>query len=320
MSFADNLDDRIRDRLKRDFKFRKEARGWLREGQCPECNRWEFFVRAEKPRVVRCGRLNSCGHEVHVRDLFPDLFEAWSDRVPATPEDPNAAADAYLLHDRGFDLQFLRGHYSQETYQDRRRGLTSATVRFPLQTQPGAWWERLIDRPDRFDRKANFSPVKDSQGNDIGPSYAGHAWLTPGHAIEDYATAYEIWFTEGVFNTIALEQGDFRATRDPDHPIHKPQPPADQEAFDFATAMMSQPSISSNPPVGASAVGSAASAAPSRLPENSSRPRASIINPTTRKRVTACGASSSSARPCPNPNSAASPTRCASSPCNPWLA
>ncbi|MDC7808811.1 bifunctional DNA primase/helicase [Sphingomonas koreensis] len=237
MSLDTNLDDRIRDRLKRDFKFRKEARGWLREGQCPECHRWEFFVRSEKPRVVRCGRLNSCGHEAHVRDLYPDFFESWSDRVTTTSEDPNAAADAYLLHDRGFDLKDLRGHYSQQEYHDRRRKLTSATVRFPLQTQPGAYWERLIDRPDRFDRKANFSPVEDRNGNIIGPSYKGHAWLTPGHTIEHYAQAYEIWFTEGVFNTIAMEQGDFRAARDPDHPIHKAQPPADQEAFEFAEAV-----------------------------------------------------------------------------------
>jgi hypothetical protein len=234
VSLDNNLDDRLRERLKRDYRFRKDVRGWLREGQCPECNRWELYVRSETPRIVRCNRGNSCGHEAHVRDLYSDLFESWSDRVPADDPNPNAAADAYLLHDRGFDLQYLRGAYTQETYRDRRRDLTSATVRFPLQTQPGAYWERLIDRPDRFDRKANFSPVEDRRGNVIGPSYSGHAWLIPGHDIADYAAAKEIWFTEGVFNTIALEQGDFRTARDPDHPIHKLQPPADQEAFDFA--------------------------------------------------------------------------------------
>lgn len=234
MTFDANLDDRIGDRLKRDYRFRKEVRGWLREGQCPDCNRWELYVRAEKPRVIRCNRGNSCGYEAHVRDLYGDLFESWSDRVPQDDPNPNAAADAYLLHDRGFDLKDLRGAYTQEVYRDRRRDLVSATVRFPLQTQPGAYWERLIDRPDRFDRKANFSPVEDRNGNIIGPSYRGHAWLYPGHKVEDYARAKEIWFTEGTFNTIALEQGDFRSARDPDHPIHKSQPPSDQEAFDFA--------------------------------------------------------------------------------------
>jgi hypothetical protein len=232
VSFDDTLNAKLRDKLKAAYKFKRDNGTYLRQGQCPKCSKWELYVHSETPRVVRCGRQNNCGHEEHVRDLYPEFFEDWSARVDPEDTNPTAAADAYLLHGRGFDLLGLRGHYSQELHRDRKRDLVSATVRFTLPN--GAWWERLIDRPDRFDRKANFSPVKDPGGTVIGPSYQGHVWLLPNRTIADYAVADEIWFTEGVFDTVGLEQGDFKAARDPDHPIHKVQViETNQEAFDF---------------------------------------------------------------------------------------
>jgi hypothetical protein len=48
-----------------------------------------------------------------------------------------------------------RGCYRQENYYDARRDIGSTTVRFQL--ADSVWWERIIDRPQRFgDRKANF--------------------------------------------------------------------------------------------------------------------------------------------------------------------
>lgn len=190
-------DDLLKDvvaRLKADFGF-KDRGTWLQEGKCDACGKREAYARADNPWVIKCGRMNRCGAEVHVKDLYPELFENWSNRHKATEADPNAAADAYLLHGRGFDLMGLRGAYSQEWYRDDR-GQVSATVRFPL--PGGGYWERLIDQPSRFGKmKARFAP---------GGSWRGYCWTFPGRTIADLATAPEIWIVEGIFDAIALNQ------------------------------------------------------------------------------------------------------------------
>ncbi|WP_313539708.1 toprim domain-containing protein [Sphingomonas sp.] len=191
-------DDLLKDvlaNLKRDFGF-KEKGAWLQEGRCEQCGKKEAYARADNPWVVKCGRQNRCGADTHVKDLYPELFENWSNRHKQSREEPNAAADAYLLHARGFDLAPLRGAFAQEWYRDQDLGLTSATVRFPL---PGAgYWERLIDQPSRFGKKkARFS---------VGSSWRGNCWLYPKHDMQGLARAGEVWITEGIFDAIALIQ------------------------------------------------------------------------------------------------------------------
>lgn len=177
-------------RLLADYGFKTKG-NWLREGKCPDCNKRDLYTKAENPWVLRCGRLNQCGAEIHVKDIYRDLFESWSDRYERTESNPHAAADAYLMHARGFPLARLQGLYSQELYQDRTRGITTATVRFQL--PGGCWWERYIDRPERFGkRKAGFA---------YGKSMHGHWWVLP----DSDANAGELWLTEGIFDTVALE-------------------------------------------------------------------------------------------------------------------
>ncbi len=181
-------------RLLQDFEFTARS-GWLRQGKCPECGQRELYTKAEAPWVLWCGRKNRCGAELHVKDLYRDLFENWSERYKSSDQQPHAAADAYLLHARGFPLARLRGCYTQEWYQDRERGCGSATVRFPLAN--GGWWERLIDRPERFGKmKARFAPGKSMQG----------LWWALPDAASDADTLY---LTEGIFDTIALELAGF---------------------------------------------------------------------------------------------------------------
>lgn len=193
--------DLQRDVLERlsEFKFKKEQKGYLRGGTCPSCKKKELYTHADHPWVVRCGRLNNCGWEGHVKELYPDLFEKWSERYPSTPENKNenAAADAYLRFGRGFDLAKIQGAYTQEQYFDRELRIGSATVRFPI---ANGYWERLIDQPHRFGKKkARFN---------FGLDYQGKWWKPPSLQLQ---TVKEIWIVEGIFDAIALMHHDITA-------------------------------------------------------------------------------------------------------------
>ncbi len=189
-----DLQRRIDDRLNQLFNFKKVGE-WYRRGLCPNCNEKELYTHAITPRMVKCGRINKCGYEEHVKDICEDLFKDWSEYHPKTPENPNAAADAYLREGRGFELTNLKGRYTQELFQSpKNKNLVSATVRFQLAS--GIYWERIIDRPDRFGRqKANF----------IG-KWTGLHWTL--HELDDLCQTGSIWITEGIFNSIALSQSE----------------------------------------------------------------------------------------------------------------
>lgn len=191
----DDIRSEVLTNIKRDFRFDAEKGDWLQKGKCPQCSKRELYTSAKSPWVLRCGRQNRCGWEGEVRDLYPEIFDNWSNRHQQTETNPHAAADAYLSHARGLDLRLLRGCYTQETYVDRQRNITSATVRFPL--PGGSHWERLIDQPGRFEKKAHFA---------YGKSYKGQWWQHPAHTIEDLAQAKEIWIAEGIFDASALVQ------------------------------------------------------------------------------------------------------------------
>jgi len=183
-----SLHNTVTTRLLQDYEFKK-VNDDLRRGVCPSCGKKELHTRAAKPWVLRCGRLDKCGWEGHIKELYPDLFEDWSKNHPVTPQDPNAAADAYLRDGRGFDLDKIKGWYSQESYWNPELNLGSATVRFAL---PGiGYWERIIDRPHRFGkRKATFNG-----------KYQGTWWQPPTLVLTDQE---ELWITEGIFDAIAL--------------------------------------------------------------------------------------------------------------------
>ena len=146
-------------RLKNDYRFKTDTGAVMRGGKCPTCGGKELYVYTEKPWVVRCGRLNKCGVEFPTKELYPDLFDDWSNRYKQTAEDPHAAAKAYLRDARGLNIVKLAGAYTQELFQHWETKATSATVRFamPCSYGPdsahngaGGWWERLIDQPQRF--------------------------------------------------------------------------------------------------------------------------------------------------------------------------
>jgi len=185
-------------RLMRDY--RAEERGpYLQKVQCPDCGKREAYIAAEAPWMLKCGRENNCGAQIHVKELFPELFQSWSERYaprtdqPASqaPASKTPVADGYLRDGRGFDLERIHGWYTQESYWKPTIGGT-ATVRFQL--PGGAYWERLLDNPERFGKqKANF----------VG-RYKGQWWCPPALSADDLVEAGEVWIVEGIFDAIAL--------------------------------------------------------------------------------------------------------------------
>lgn len=184
-----------------DNQFEGVTKGqYIQKIRCPDCHKREAYARAEEPWMVLCGRMNNCAARAHVKDLFPDLFDSWSERfAPKKDEkpDPLAVARAYLRDGRGFDLDLLKRRFSQEYHHDQNLNIGSATVRFTL--PGGATWERLIDKPYRFGKqKAVFRGT-----------YKGRSWQLCQD--KDFIAAGEVWIVEGIFDAIALEHHGIRA-------------------------------------------------------------------------------------------------------------
>ncbi len=190
-----DLHQTITQRLLADYSFKAKS-SWLQQGICPACGKKELYTHADNPWILRCGRLNHCAWEGHVKEIYTDLFEHWSNRFPSVEQHPHAAADAYLQYARGFDLKLIQGWYTQEHYYDAQRQIGSATVRF---TVGDTFWERLIDQPERLSKKANFKP---------GSRYAGLWWKPP---TLDLAKGEELWLVEGIFDAIALAHHNIAA-------------------------------------------------------------------------------------------------------------
>lgn len=192
----DQLRADILSRLQGDFD--AEERGnFLRRIRCPSCGKREAFVGIDAPWMVKCGRENKCGGQFHVKELFPDLFDSWTERYanrdlkPGEQPTGTEVADAYMSHGRGFSLLQIRGWYTQERFWDSKRNIGSATVRFALNDK-GDYWERLIDKPERFEKKARFN---------FGANYKGNVWVPPGL---DLTQGKELWIVEGIFDAISL--------------------------------------------------------------------------------------------------------------------
>ncbi len=197
------MDHKLREdvlqRLEADFGLQHMAgTQYMRKGTCPQCNQRRLFSRYDQPWFIRCGREQKCQYMEPVKELYSDLFDDWSKRAPTTDDQPAASAKAYLTFARGFDVAMIEGWYTQENYFDRELNIGSATVRFPL--EKGGYWERLIDKPNRFGKKkARFKP---------GESYKGHWWVPP---CVDLLQVEELWIVEGIFDAIALVQNGISA-------------------------------------------------------------------------------------------------------------
>ncbi len=184
-------------KLEERFSFKASQDGRYLRGECPDCEKKEAFTWAKRPGVVICQRDNGCGTRNSIRELFPELFEEWSERYPPTEKDPKATARAYLTIDRQLSLSILQGKWEQG-YVRLRDGTYAETVKFPLWDDH--YWQRILDKskiplqacPPEQRKKAKFS-------NNI--KYGGKHWIPPEVEIKKGDT---VRIVEGIFHCIAL--------------------------------------------------------------------------------------------------------------------
>lgn len=202
MSSFKPMDNRLRDDILQSIqndsaKATLDQSGrYLQKIECPNCGKAEAFINADNPWVIKCGREKRCGAINHIKEVYPELFETWTERYqPKTDaerqKNPHAVANGYLRDGRGFELEKIQGWYTQEYYHSTELDIGSSTVRFKL---PNGFWERLLDKPQRFGR----------QKARIVGNYKGEVWCPDIFTMEDLATANEIWIVEGIFDDIAL--------------------------------------------------------------------------------------------------------------------
>lgn len=198
------INHRIVERLQRPPFNAKQKQDHLREGVCPSCSKKSLWTWYSSPAVVQCDRVSKCGYSAASKDLFPDLFDNLNKKYQATPEQPNATADAYLGLVRGFDVSKLKGWYEQGKYWHPHADKGTASVRFYLTDDKSVYWERLIETVtiseedgSKTERKMNFKG-----------RFLGLWWQPPGMAInpEDH-----IYLTEGILDAIALLLNGYKA-------------------------------------------------------------------------------------------------------------
>ena len=201
------LQQEILKRLKADFRF-KETGSTLTQGVCPGagCGKKELWTYSENPWVLKCNRLDKCGHEVKVKELYRDLFENFNDRFKPTTLDPMATANAYMDFARGLDSTKMKGWYRQEKYWNPKGvGKTgTATVRFDIDLEAGVYMERFVEP----------LTIKQDDGSTItrkqhmGGKYSGLWWHPPGMTIDP---GDEVWLVEACIDACSLYLSGIKA-------------------------------------------------------------------------------------------------------------
>lgn len=179
-------------------------RKYLRGGTCPSCQKKTLWTWYEEPGLVQCERLNNCGWDETTRNLFPDLFEKLNERYQPTQENPNATADAYLSLIRGFNIDQIKGWYTQSKYWNPNGNRGTATVKFVIDQQRGVTWERFIE--DVTITKEDGEAVTRNKHN--RGDFKGLWWSPPGFEINE---GDEVWLVEGILDAIALALNGIKA-------------------------------------------------------------------------------------------------------------
>lgn len=181
--------------------FRQTTNNTLRKGLCPACGKRELYISIANPFQLKCPRDNKCGYEESTRSRYAHLWEDLSNRAPATEQNPNATANAFL-ENRGFDYTKIQGSYSQQIRRFKTvddHPLNADVLRFPL--FDNHYWDRVINEKD-------IRAIGDKARISYGCKLQGRAWQMPGQIIEDDST---VFITEGIFHSLAFIYSGYTA-------------------------------------------------------------------------------------------------------------
>ena len=193
----------IQSKLIHDYGM-KTTRKYLEQGQCPMCGQKTFWTWKESPWHMQCNRQSKCAYEVTAKALFPELWQDLSKRHPASIENKNATADAYIQLIRGLPLDKVKGLYKQGSVYNTETGQHHASIRFFLNKAQTRYWERVIDSGTALARKANFGGKRQADGT----LYAGKHWQPVGMNIVRGDTVY---ITEGILDCLSLWVNGYKA-------------------------------------------------------------------------------------------------------------
>ena len=186
----------------------KERANYLEQGVCPQCSKKSLWTWKSEPWNVQCNKKNSCGYTSTAKDLLPNIFTELSKRYVPTEKNPNATADAYLKYIRGFDINLIRGQYSQSVVHNNapgpNKGANAPSVRFYLDEGKTRYFERVMENEDKVGKKAHFGGKRKADGT----LFKGDVWQPQTLNINPRDTIY---ITEGIFDAIALNTAGFKA-------------------------------------------------------------------------------------------------------------
>ncbi len=204
MNFDDQILDAIRNDSALEYKTGNENKRHISGLRCPGCKRKTLFIGLDQPHRLACSHIgSSCGYTEATMSRYKYLWENLQDKFPASNEDPNATAKAYMSM-RGFDLIKTERWFEQGSVV-LDDGSYGPTVRFHL--WDGFWWDRLINNRDiqKF-TKHRGKPIKADFKKDI--QYRGKHWMPPGMDICD---GDFIYIVEGIFHAIAFYLAGYKA-------------------------------------------------------------------------------------------------------------
>ncbi|WP_020410988.1 toprim domain-containing protein [Hahella ganghwensis] len=188
----------------------KQVGEYLQQGRCPGCGKKELFVSKKEPWRVSCNRMNKCGYSETTRELYPELFNNYSERFPITEDNPNATADAYLAHNRRFPISKMAGCYEQGNYKLPKSQEWCNTVRFYLNSDRTLYWERLIDKQKDDGQRINFGGKRLNVNGKwvLADPVKGKWWMPPNQEI---LAGDRVYIVEGIFHALALHFSGFKA-------------------------------------------------------------------------------------------------------------
>lgn len=188
MTFNQNLNRKICERLQADNSKYRISGEYINGLKCPACGKIEGFAHADNPMAILCHRNNECGVNTPTKEIYPDLWRDLAKDYPPTSSNPTATARAYL-ESRGLNADLIEFKQGEIYDRDTKKEYQSLVIE-----QDGVKFERLIDYSGKDKNRLT--------------GYKGKVFVTNGALNPDCET---VFVTEGIINALSLEQCGYPA-------------------------------------------------------------------------------------------------------------